>query len=185
MLDPGRLVSNNRTVMNLPLNTPPAGRGVAVRPATPADVSLVVTMIRELADYEKLAHEVESTEGHLVAALFGSNPRVFCDIAEWNGEVGGLSVWFYNFSTFTGRHGLYLEDLYVRSAVRSHGLGRALLKRLAQRCVAENLARMEWSVLDWNTPAIDFYRAQGAELLDDWTTCRLTGDALVRLGTVA
>ena len=168
--------------MNAPLTTPAASGGVTVRPATRADVSLVVSMVRELAEYEKLLHAAEATDEHFEDALFGAQPRVFCDVALWNGDVGGLAVWFYNFSTFTGRSGIYLEDLYVRPPMRSHGLGKALLRRLARRCVDEKLTRLDWSVLDWNTPAIDFYRAQGAELLEDWTACRLSGEALTKLG---
>jgi diamine N-acetyltransferase len=121
----------------------------------------------------------------IAGALFGPAPRVFCDIAEWHGQPAGFALWFYNFSTFRGRHGIYLEDLFVRPAQRGHGLGKALLAHLARRCVTENLARLEWSVLDWNTPSIDFYKAQGAVMLDGWTTCRVTGEALWRLADQA
>lgn len=141
-------------------------------------------MVQELAAYEKLSHAAVAGVGDFERALFGPNPRAFCELAERNGEPGGIAVWFYNFSTFRGRHGIYLEDLYVRSSMRSHGLGKALLIQLAKRCVAEDLPRIEWAVLDWNTPAIDFYRAQGAVLLDDWTTCRLSGEGLARLGAL-
>ena len=168
-----------------PSITPQETGGVAVRSAVPDDAEFIVSLVRELAAYEKLSHAVEAEPADLAEALFGPAPRVFCEIAEWQGEPAGFALWFYNFSTFRGRHGIYLEDLYVRPARRSHGLGRALLRRLAQRCVAENLHRVEWAVLDWNTPAIDFYRAQGAVLLDDWTTCRLSGDALASLGAGA
>lgn len=168
--------------MSSPSITPASATGVTVRPARAADVPLIFALVGELAAYEKLSHAVESSHALLAAALFGPAPRVFCEIADWQGEPGGLALWFYNFSTFRGRHGIYLEDLYVRPPMRSHGLGKALLRSLAARCVTEDLARMEWSVLDWNTPAIEFYRAQGAVLLDDWTTCRLSGDALARLG---
>lgn len=152
-----------------------------VRAARPSDAGLIFALVRELAEYERLSHEVDATEDFLAAALFGERPRVFCDIAEWHGEGVGFALWFYNFSTFRGRHGIYLEDLYVRPAQRGHGLGKLLLANLARRCVAEDLARLEWSVLDWNQPSIDFYKAQGARLLDDWTTCRVTGEALWRL----
>lgn len=152
-----------------------------IRPARPADAATVFALVRELADYERLLDEVVATEDMLADALFGERPRVFCDLAEWHGEPVGMALWFYNFSTFRGRHGIYLEDLYVRPAARGHGLGKLLLSHLAKRCVAENLARLEWSVLDWNEPAIGFYKEQGAVLLDGWTTCRLTDTALWRL----
>jgi GNAT superfamily N-acetyltransferase len=157
------------------------------RPARPDDAGLIFELIRELADYERLPHEVDATSAMVEAALFGPHPRVFSSIAEYSGESGrrpvaaGFSLWFYNFSTFRGRHGIYLEDLFVRPAFRGRGCGKVLLAELARRCVDEGLARLEWSVLDWNEPSIAFYRAQGGVLLDGWTTCRMTGDALVRL----
>ena len=154
---------------------------VLIRPAAAADVSLIHALVLELAVYERLAHEVRSTPESFAAALFGDAPRAFCDIVEWDGQAAGLALWFYNFSTFEGRHGLYLEDLYVRPEHRGRGLGRALLENLARRCVAEGLPRLQWSVLDWNEPAIGFYRGLGAETMDDWTGCRITGDALARL----
>ena len=156
-----------------------------IRQAVPADADLVFSLVRELADYERLSHEVDATAEMIASALFGPNPRVFCDIAEWNGEGVGFALWFYNFSTFRGRHGIYLEVVCVRPSVRGHGLGKLLLASLAKRCVAENLARLEWSVLDWNEPSIAFYKAQGAVLLDGWTTCRVTGEALWRLADKA
>jgi diamine N-acetyltransferase len=152
-----------------------------IRPARPDDAALVFALVRELADYERLTHEVDATQEMIRGALFGPNPRIFCDIAEWHGEPVGFALWFYNFSTFRGRHGIYLEDLYVRPSARGHGLGKALLGNLAKRCIAENLARLEWSVLDWNEPSIAFYKQQGAVLLDDWTICRVTDGALWRL----
>jgi diamine N-acetyltransferase len=156
-----------------------------IRPATPADAGLVFDLVHELAVYERLEADVDATPAMIADALFGPAPRVFCDIAEWQGQPAGFALWFYNFSTFRGRHGIYLEDLFVRPAQRGHGLGKALLARLARRCVTENLARLEWSVLDWNTPSIDFYKAQGAVMLDGWTTCRVTGEALWRLADQA
>ena len=156
-----------------------------IRPATPADAGLVFDLVHELAVYERLEADVDATPEMIAGALFGPAPRVFCDIAEWHGQPAGFALWFYNFSTFRGRHGIYLEDLFVRPAQRGHGLGKALLAHLARRCVTENLARLEWSVLDWNTPSIDFYKAQGAVMLDGWTTCRVTGSALWRLADQA
>ena len=154
---------------------------IRIRPAAPADAGLIVGLIGELARYERLESDVDSTPELIAAALFAEPPRVFCDIVEWDGAAVGFALWFYNFSTFRGRHGIYLEDLFVRDAYRGRGLGKALLQHLARRCTAEQLARLEWSVLDWNTPSIDFYRAQGAVLLEGWTTCRVTGADLVRL----
>jgi GNAT superfamily N-acetyltransferase len=154
---------------------------VTIRPAVPAESGLVLAFVRELAAYERLAHEVDATEEALAAALFGPNPRVFADLALWNGEPAGFALWFYNFSTFRGRHGIYLEDLFVRPAFRGHGIGRALLRHLARRCRAEGLARLEWWVLDWNEPALRFYRSLGAVPMDEWTVQRVTGAALERL----
>jgi GNAT superfamily N-acetyltransferase len=155
---------------------------LSIRPARPGEAGLVLSLVRELAVYEKLEHEVIATDEMMDEALFGPNPRAYSDIAEWNGEPVGLTVWFYNFSTFSGRCGIYLEDIYVREEVRGKGIGKALLVRLARRCTDENLSRLEWSVLDWNTPSIDFYKAMGAELMDEWTMCRVSGDALTALG---
>jgi GNAT superfamily N-acetyltransferase len=152
-----------------------------LRPAAPGDAALVLALICELAEYERLAHEVDATEAMIAAALFGENPRAFCDLAERDGEAAGFALWFYSFSTFRGRHGIYLEDLFVRPAHRGRGIGRALLKNLALRCAAEGLARLEWAVLDWNEPALGFYRRLGAQALDGWTVHRLSGAALERL----
>ena len=152
-----------------------------IRRARPDEAGLVLSLVRELADYEKLLHEVEATEAMIGAALFGSNPRLFCDIAEWNGEVAGCAVWFINFSTFSGRSGIYLEDLFVRPARRGNGIGKALLSHLAKECLANGWSRLQWSVLDWNTPSIEFYQSLGAQLMDEWTVCRLGGPALIAL----
>jgi diamine N-acetyltransferase len=152
-----------------------------IRPATPADAGLVLAFIRELAEYERLLHEVEAREGDIARDLFGETPRVFCEIAEWCGEPVGFALWFYTYSTFQGRHGLYLEDLFVRPAHRGKGIGKALLANLAQRCVDEGLGRLRWWVLNWNEPSIAFYRSLGAEAKDAWTTFGLSGEALARL----
>jgi diamine N-acetyltransferase len=151
---------------------------VAIRAAVAADSALIFALVRELADYEKLSGEVDATPEAISAALFAREPRLFCDIAEWNGEPAGFSVWFLNFSTFRGRHGIYLEDLFVRPAYRGKGIGKALMARLAKRCVDEGWARFEWAVLDWNKSSIDFYRAMGATVMDEWRICRLSGKAL-------
>jgi GNAT superfamily N-acetyltransferase len=151
---------------------------LAIRQAIPADSALIFSLVRKLAEYERLSSEVEATEQAIAAALFGNEPRVFCDIAEWNGEPAGLTTWFLNFSTFRGRHGIFLEDLFVRPEFRRRGIGRALLQRLAARCIDKGFALFEWAVLDWNKPAISFYRSLGAEMRDDWRICRMSGAAL-------
>lgn len=154
---------------------------LSLRPARPGDAALVAALVRELADYEHLAHEVVAREADFDAALFGPVPRVFCDIAEVDGVPVGLALWFYTFSTFVGRHGIWLEDLFVRPEARGCGAGKALLANLARRCVAENLGRLEWWVLDWNAPSIAFYKAMGAVANDEWTQFRVAGPALSRL----
>ena len=154
---------------------------IEIRAARLGDSALVYALVRELAVYEELLHAVDATEAMISEALFGQNPRAFCDIVSWNGEDAGLALWFYNFSTFRGRHGIFLEDLFVRPAFRGKGLGKALLQHLAKRCVSEGLARFEWSVLDWNEPSIKFYKAMGAEMMEGWTGCRVSGDALAKL----
>jgi GNAT superfamily N-acetyltransferase len=153
-----------------------------IRPARPGDEVLVADLIGELAEYEKLAHEVEATPADVARALFSPAPKAFCDIAEQAGEPVGFALWFYNYSTFRGRHGLYLEDLFVRPAARGQGVGKALITGLARRCVEQGLARLEWSVLDWNVAAIGFYEGLGAKVMDDWRICRLSGEALAAVG---
>jgi GNAT superfamily N-acetyltransferase len=149
-----------------------------IRPARPADVPAICQLIRELASYEKSLPEVTGTEEDLRRALFAEQPAVFAHVAEQRGEIAGFALWFLNFSTWTGRHGIYLEDLYVRPDMRRSGLGRALLAELARICVQRGYARLEWWVLDWNQPARDFYAALGAAEMDEWTVHRLTGPAL-------
>ena len=151
---------------------------IAIRAAREDDAPLIFDLVRELAIYEKLADTVDATADDIATALFGKEPRLFCDIAEWNGEAAGVAVWFLNFSTFRGRHGIYLEDLFVRPAFRGRGLGKALMAHLATRCITQRLARFEWSVLDWNAPSIAFYKSIGADVMDDWKICRLSGPAL-------
>ena len=159
--------------------TPP--QKTHLRPATAADCALILDFIRELAEYEKLLHEVVATETDLRQHLFGEHPMAEVIIAEWDGEPAGFALYFHNFSTFLGKPGVYLEDLYVRPALRGRGIGRQLLARLAQLAVARGCGRLEWSVLDWNTPALRVYRAIGAQPMDEWTVQRLSGQSLIQL----
>jgi GNAT superfamily N-acetyltransferase len=152
-----------------------------IRRAVPGEARLVLSLIRELAEYERLADKVDATETMIEAALFSPGATSVAEIAEWDGEVAGQALWFTNFSTFRGRSGLYLEDLYVRPAFRGRGIGKALLGHLARECAARGWPRMEWVVLDWNQPAIDFYRSLGAKIAEDWRLCRLDGEALAAL----
>ena len=156
-----------------------------IRPAVPGEAGVVLSFIRALAAYEKLEHEVEASEADFAAALFGASPRAFCDIAELDGVPVGIALWFYNFSTFQGRHGIYLEDLFVVPEARGHGIGKALHARLARRCLDEGLGRLQWWVLDWNEPSIAFYRSLGAVAQDEWTVMRVSGEALEKLGGAA
>ena len=159
---------------------------MSIREATPADVPEILAMIHELADYEKAPHEVVATPGLLRDALFGPDPAVYALMAEDDdsGAVVGFALWFRNFSTWLGRHGVYLEDLYVRPSHRGHGYGKALLQELARIAVERGYGRFEWWVLDWNTPAIDFYRSIDAVPMDEWTVYRVTGEPLRRLAAV-
>lgn len=149
-----------------------------LRPARPGEAGLVLDFVRELAAYERLLDHVEATVEDIDGALFGPSPRAFCDIAEWDGQPAGIALWFYTFSTFRGRHGLYLEDLFVRPAFRGNGIATSLMRNLARRCVNEELGQFTWSVLNWNEPAIKFYRAIGAVPVTEWTGQRLAGHAL-------
>ena len=151
-----------------------------IRTALATDVPVIHAMIRELAEYERALDEARATEEQLHDALFGEHPAVFGLIAEDDatGEPVGFALWFRNFSTWRGTHGIYLEDLYVQPQHRGGGLGKALLRALAEVCVERGYSRLEWSVLDWNTPSIEFYKAAGAVPMDEWTVFRLTDDAL-------
>jgi GNAT superfamily N-acetyltransferase len=151
---------------------------ITIRPASADDATLIFALVRELAAFENLSNEVEADESRLAAALFSENPRVFAEVAEYNGTPAGFSLWYYTFSSFRGRHGIWIEDIYVRDNFRGKGIGAALLHQIAGRCVAEKLGRLEWSVLNWNENAISFYRSVGARLMSEWCICRLDGPAL-------
>ncbi|TQM82847.1 L-amino acid N-acyltransferase YncA [Saccharothrix saharensis] len=152
-----------------------------IRRVRPEDVPAVVGLVEELAEYERARHECRLTAEQLHDALFRPSPALFGHVAEVDGRVVGMALWFLNFSTWRGTHGIYLEDLYVQPAQRKSGLGRALLKALADECAARGYARLEWWVLDWNAPAIGFYKSLGAVPMDEWTVFRLTDDALTGL----
>lgn len=156
---------------------------LSIRPAAPADLPLIAQFIRDLADYEKLTHEVRFDEAVLGDRLFGARPYAEVVIGEIDGEPQGFALFFHNFSTFEGRPGIYLEDLFVRPEARGSGLGKALLVHLAALCSERDCARLEWSVLDWNAPAIGFYQSLGAKPMDEWTVMRVDGDALTRLAS--
>ncbi len=153
----------------------------AIRSARPGDEAVILAFIRELAEYEKLLDSVVATEESVRDALFGADRRVFCDIAEADGKPAGFALWFYNYSTFLARHGIYLEDLFVRPQFRGRGVGKALLTGLAARAVMEDCGRLEWSVLDWNAPSIAFYQSLGARAAEGWQVYRLQGEALRKL----
>lgn len=154
---------------------------LAIRPARPGEAALVLGFVRELAAYERLSHECEASEADIAAALFGDAPRVFCDIAEWEGAPVGFALWFPNFSTFSGRHGIYLEDLFVRPSHRGRGIGTAMMVRLARLCAERGWTRFQWSVLDWNAPSIAFYEGLGARVAGEWLDCTLDLPAITRL----
>jgi GNAT superfamily N-acetyltransferase len=154
---------------------------LTIESATPGDLPLVLQFIRELAEYERLQDRVIATEGDLQRWLFGDRPVAEAVIARESGTPVGFALFFAVFSTFLGRPGIYLEDLFVRESARGHGVGRALVTYLAKLAVSRGWGRVEWSVLDWNAPAIGFYQRLGADMIDDWRLFRLTGDALTRL----
>lgn len=163
-------------------------RPVRIRRATKEDAPVILALIKELAEYEKAPDQVEATEAELLATLFVDDPQVFCDLVEIDegepsevGTVAGMALWFLNYSTWQGKHGIYLEDLFIRERFRGRGYGKALLVHLARICVERGFGRLQWWVLDWNTPAIDFYRSIGAEAMDEWTVFRVSGKALTDL----
>jgi GNAT superfamily N-acetyltransferase len=152
-----------------------------IRPATEADVPQMLTFIRALATYERAPDAVKATEAGLLRDGFGPNPFYSCLVAEQDGKPAGFALYFFNYSTWLGRPGIYLEDLFVLPAFRSMGIGKALLKQVAAIAVEKNCQRLQWEVLDWNKLAIDFYRAMGAEFLDEWRNVRVSGEAIQRL----
>jgi GNAT superfamily N-acetyltransferase len=154
---------------------------MSIRPAEPRDVPALIAMVLELAAYESAPEQAIATEADFTRDLFGESPRVHALVVDVSGEVVAYAFYFLNFSTWLGRHGIYLEDLYVRPAFRGQGYGKALLIRLAQECVEKGYGRLDWSVLDWNTPSRDFYAALGAEGLTEWVPYRAQGDALANL----
>jgi GNAT superfamily N-acetyltransferase len=160
---------------------PDAGAPLRIEPAGETDLPLILGFIRELAEYERMLGQVVATEALLREQLFGARPGAEVVIARWDGEPAGFALFFHNFSTFLGRRGLYLEDLFVRPAFRGKGVGRALLAHLARTAVERGCGRLEWWVLDWNEPAIGFYRALGALPMSDWTVFRLSGEPLAAL----
>jgi GNAT superfamily N-acetyltransferase len=154
---------------------------LVIRKARRSDVPQMLQFIRELAEYEKEPQAVVATEADLLRDGFGESPRYFCLMAEWEGQTAAFAFYFHTYSTWLGRWGLYLEDIYVRPAFRGKGIGKALLVELARIAVKEGCGRVNWQVLDWNTPAIEFYRGIGAKMLTEWETFRLSGEALERL----
>ncbi|MEY3374296.1 MAG: hypothetical protein RIT18_927 [Actinomycetota bacterium] len=153
-----------------------------IRPARQEEVGIVLQLIHDLAVYEKAPNEVEATEKELLETIFTSDPKVFCDLVEVDGEIAGMAIWFLNYSTWQGKHGIYLEDLFIKPEYRGRGYGKALLKHLAKICDDKGYGRFQWWVLDWNSPAIEFYRSLGAVAMDEWTVYRVSGQALKELG---
>lgn len=158
---------------------------VLIRRAVLGDEETVFRFISALAKYEKLEHELSASKSDIARNLFCTNPRVYCEIAELDGEPVGFALWYYTFSTFKGRHGIWLEDLFVDPNIRGAGIGKKLMKFLAKKCADENLSRFEWWVLDWNKSAIDFYRSIKVIMQDEWSVCRLDGEALKQLGSAS
>jgi GNAT superfamily N-acetyltransferase len=156
---------------------------VKIRSAVPADLPTILQFIHDLAEYEKAPDEVELSLDDLKESLFGVNPQVFCLISEVDNEISGFAVWHLNYSTWLGKHGIYLEDLYVDPKFRGLGHGKALLRKLAQICIEKGYKRLQWWVLDWNESAIDFYKSIGAEPMDEWTVFRVSGSSLRKLAT--
>ncbi|MEI6593527.1 MAG: GNAT family N-acetyltransferase [Holophagaceae bacterium] len=154
---------------------------LTLRPAVPDDASLILQFIRELAEYEREPDAAVATEADIQRYVFSEHPLVKVVMANWEGQPAGFALWFLNFSTWEGKPGIYLEDLFVRPAFRGHGIGKALLQHLAALAVKEGWTRFVWQVLDWNTPSIEFYEAHGAKVLREWLPCRMDGAALQKL----
>jgi GNAT superfamily N-acetyltransferase len=154
-----------------------------IRSARSEESAVILQLIKDLAEYEKAPDQVEATESDLKATIFGKEPKVFCDVVEVDGEIAGMAIWFLNYSTWQGKHGIYLEDLFIKPEYRGRGYGKALLVHLAKLCEEKGYGRFQWWVLDWNSPAIEFYRSLGAEAMDEWTVYRISGKALKDLGT--
>ena len=153
-----------------------------IRPAKIQEVGEVLQLIQDLATYEKAPEQVEASKEDLLNTIFSSDPRVFCDLVEVDGQIAGMAIWFLNYSTWQARHGIYLEDLFIKPEYRGRGYGKALLKHLAKICDEKGYGRLQWWVLGWNSPAIEFYRSLGAEAKDEWTVYRTSGKALKDLG---
>ncbi|KRO31807.1 MAG: GCN5 family acetyltransferase [Actinobacteria bacterium BACL2 MAG-121001-bin67] len=153
-----------------------------IRPAKREEVGEVLQLIQDLATYEKAPDQVEASRDDLLNTIFAKEPKVFCDLVEVDGQIAGMAIWFLNYSTWQAKHGIYLEDLYIKPEFRAKGYGKALLKHLAQICDKQGYGRLQWWVLDWNSPAIEFYRSFGAEAMDEWTVYRTSGQALKDLG---
>ena len=153
-----------------------------IRPARKDEASIILQLIKDLAEYEKAPDEVKASEKEIIETIFADNPKVFCDLVEVDGDIAGMAIWFLNYSTWQGKHGIYLEDLYVKPEFRGRGFGKALLQHLASICNERSYGRFQWWVLDWNSPAIEFYRSLGAEAMSEWTVYRVSGLPLRRLG---
>ncbi|NCX33741.1 MAG: GNAT family N-acetyltransferase [Actinobacteria bacterium] len=153
-----------------------------IRPARRDEASIILQLIKDLAEYEKAPDEVKTSEKEIIETIFADNAKVFCDVVEVDGDIAGMAIWFLNYSTWQGKHGIYLEDLYVKPEFRGRGFGKALLQHLASICNERGYGRFQWWVLDWNSPAIEFYRSLGAEAMSEWTVYRVSGLPLRRLG---
>lgn len=153
-----------------------------IRPAKKDEASIILKLIKDLAEYEKAPDQVEATETQIIETIFAENPKVFCDLVEVDNQIVGMAIWFLNYSTWQGKHGIYLEDLFIEPEFRGRGYGKALLQHLAKICNERGYGRFQWWVLDWNSPAIEFYRALGAEAMSEWTVYRVSGEPLKDLG---
>ena len=153
-----------------------------IRSARVEDAPIILQLIKDLAEFERAPDEVEATEKEIIETIFAEEPKVFCELVEVEDEIAGMAIWFLNYSTWQGKHGIYLEDLYIRPEFRGRGFGKALLKHLAALCNERGYGRFQWWVLDWNESAIEFYRGLGAEAMDEWTVYRVSGKGLEELG---